>query len=503
MRFESEKEVMVFLLLLTLQGANAAFRIMSSSPANGSLAREGEAAVLTCSTDSPWFLCQWLSPRGSKSCLIRGKGQVCEGVRVASQIEGDNTSCSLSLRGVDAKDRGGWTCLLQDGDTLTSDTRTIALDVAIQAKLQIEVRGEDSSSGVGSPLGWGNGYTKEGNMLSVVEGQQVEVACVVEGANPRGEVEWRGPKDSSFLPSDQQNRGLFGSQQYGNQYSDQSYGSPGRVGVPTEDGWPQDVSLGRGREEDARRSQEDATFSSTSVLSYRALAWHNNRSLSCTVRQLSRDGGLIFTSTATLFLQVESLPASPDLYVGPGQDMVGMIVGIVIGVLVFIILIILTVVCLIRKRSHRKDTPDEAPVARTAPQQQAPKPQGPGVWVRLTSLIPKRAPAQANGAPSHKSKGPQRLGPGRGRTLSPIPGSVEGNGSRSGSRQSGMLNGSRNSLASASRHGSRTSVNTAQSVVNMAPPEQSDRSSTAVNMSPPEESGRNSPAYSVDETEML
>ena len=100
--------------------------------------------------------------------------------------------------------------------------------------------------------------------------------------------------------------------------------------------------------------------------------------------------------------------------------------------------------------------------------------------------------------------------PYQGRTLSPIPGSVQSS-SRPGSRTSQNMNGSRNSLASGSRHGSRTSINTQQSVVNMAPQSESALNRGApqlrpVNLAPPVDmaaEGRESPSYSVDETEML
>ena len=485
------------LLLLLASLAEGGIRITASTPESGSLVREGEAAVLSCTTDRPWFLCQWLSPGGTKSCALRDSGAGAGGYQCQGEatlpVQGDDTSCSVTIGRVGAGDRGGWTCVLQDGQDLTTDRRSVVLQVARQAKILLGVEGGQEGGEQVGPLGWGRGARMEGNILSMMEGEQVEVKCSVMGANPRPLVEWRGPEGSRPRPlpgaaAYQQQQEPFGARrEEGGQGGSSQEGGQG--------GWPQDVSLGPGREEGGRFSEEEQTYSTVSVLSYTARAWHNNRSLTCEATQTAADGSLVYRTPSVLFLQVQPLPPSPYISTGPSQDEVGMIVGIVIGCLAFIILVIVTVIFLIRFRRRRKDSEDSGPTTATTAAQPpsysaaattaTEKTARPPVWLRLTSLLRRPSPASgSSAAPSGRSKPPgSRPSQGRPRTLSPIPGSVQSSSSRPGSRTS-QLNSRAPSLASL---GSRTSVNTQQSAVNMAP----------------ERGGGASPVYSMDETEML
>ena len=505
------------LLLASYLGVlQAEFRILGAGPRNRSLVKEGDAAELSCSTSSNWFQCQWLSPTGEKSCAIRGStGEICKGIPNA-RIGGNATTCSLTVNQVGpVGQQRPWTCVLQDSKDLATDRRSIMLRVGRKARVEVTVdEMEQEEKEAFGPLGWSTSKAikKEGNRLWLKEGQQVDLHCQVKGANPPPRVEWMGPGPEPVARAFPQNgflgdalgqaEGLLGSPPYDGQNSPQSQG------------WPQDVSLGPGSGGTMEHNKADETFSTTSTLTYTALAWHNNRSLTCQVTQVE-EGTVVYTTAYTLFLMVDPLPVI-SLPTGPGGEVIGMIVGITIGSLLFIALIVILVYCLCRRRKGRKDGSEPGRVSNGAAvreQEQPPsaKPAGPGVWLRLTNSL-RRDPASktASAKPGKPQQAPRPSQARMVRTLSPIPGSVQSN-SRPGSRTSQNLQGSRNSLASGSRHGSRTSVNTQMSSasVNMAPGQgvsmgQNMGEDTRANLGDnPGGNGRTSPSYSVDETEML
>ena len=497
------------LLLASFVTVQAEFRILGVNPRNGSLVKEGDETVLSCSTSSAWFQCQWLSPTGEKACVIPGStGEICKGIPNA-RIGGNATTCSLTVNKVGAGQQRPWTCVLQDSKDLATDRRSILLRVGRKAKVEVTVdEMEQEDKEAFGPLGWSRSIRKEGNRLWLREGQQVDLHCQVKGANPQPRVEWMGPEAAArALPRNGflgealgQAEGLLGSPPYNLQ--------------DTQQGWPQDVSLGPGSGGPMEHNTAEQTYSTTSTLAYTALAWHNNRSLTCQVTQREQ-GTLVFTTTYTLFLMVEPLPVV-SLPTGPGGEVIGMIVGITIGSLLLIALIVILVLCLCRRRRSRKDGAEPGRVSNgAAPREQEQPPSakapGPGVWLRLTNSL-RRGPAPKGEAAAKPGQGkPQGPRPSQARmvrTLSPIPGSVQSN-SRPSSRTSQNFQGSRNSLASGSRHGSRTSVNTQQSSVNMAPGQgvsmgQNMGEDAHVNLRENlEAEDRKSPSYSVDETEML
>ena len=498
------------LLLTSFVTVQAEFRILGVGPRNGSLVKEGDEAELSCSTSSTWFQCQWLSPTGEKACKIRGSNSdICKGIPNA-RIGGNATTCSLTVNQVGAGQQKPWTCVLQDSKDLTTDRRSIMLRVGRKARVEVTVdEMEQEEKEAFGPLGWSRSIRKEGNRLFLKEGQQVDLHCQVKGANPQPRVEWMGPEAAArALPRNGflgealgQAEGLLGSPPYNDGQSSQ------------QQGWPQDVSLGPGSGGKMEHNKAEETYSTTSTLAYTALAWHNNRSLTCQVTQ-QEQGTLVYTTTYTLFLMVEPLPVV-SLPTGPGGEVIGMIAGITIGSLLLIALLVILVLCLCRRRRRSKEGAEPGRVSNGAAireQEQPPsaKAPGPGVWLRLTNSLrrgtaPKEAAAkQGQGKPQGPRPSQARMV----RTLSPIPGSVQSN-SRPSSRTSQNLQGSRNSLASGSRHGSRTSVNTQLSSVNMTPGQgvsmgQNMGEEARVNMGDNlGGEGRKSPSYSVDETEML
>ena len=496
------------LLLAFFVGVQAEFRILGVNPGNGSLVKEGDGTMLSCSTSSTWFQCQWLSPTGEKTCAIReSKSEICKGIPNA-QIGGNATTCSLTVNQVGPSQQKPWTCVLQDSKDLATDRRSILLRVGRKAKVEVTVdETEQEEKEAFGPLGWSRSIRKEGNRLWLREGQQVKLHCQVKGANPPPRIEWMGPEAAArALP-----RNGFLGEALGQ--AEGLLGSPPYDGQGTQQGWPQDISLGPGSGGTMEHNKAEQTYSTSSTLAYTALPWHNNRSLTCQVTQMEEATEVYYTAY-TIFLMVEPLPAV-SLPTGPGGEVIGMIVGITVGSLLLIALIVILVLCLCRRRRRSKEGAENGRVSNGAAireQEQPPiaKAPGPGVWLRLTNSL-RRDPAPKGTAAKQGQGKPQGPRPSQARmvrTLSPIPGSVQSN-SRPSSRTSQNLQGSRNSLASGSRHGSRTSVNTQLSSVNMAPGQgvsmgQNMGEDTRVNLGDNMGGdGRQSPSYSVDETEML
>ena len=99
-------------------------KILSSSPSNGSVVKEGGTVSLSCETDRGWFLCLWTSPLGQKVCSIQesenGARQVCHGDhRIMGQ--GGATNCAITVNNVTRDDWGAWMCLVQDSVVTNSN----------------------------------------------------------------------------------------------------------------------------------------------------------------------------------------------------------------------------------------------------------------------------------------------------------------------------------------------------------------------------------------------
>jgi hypothetical protein len=302
------------LLLLLLCGAvrGGGMAIVSSS-ANRSLVEEGGSVELSCSSDRPWFLCLWRSPRGDKQCAIQEDGaggrtsSVCQGdPRV--ELEGGPTNCTIRLRGARAEDWGAWMCLLQDGQQFQTDRRLLELEVARRGWLELVVGG--------APV--------EGPVLRLTEGETVAVECRVEGAFPRPALSWQGPRGR---------------------------GEPGRVG--REVGRPgEGPRLPASQEE--LWSEGEHSFSASSVVTYTARADHSNSSLACSVLQ----GEQLFPQRAALLLQI-SAPAPPSALL-PSKT--GLILGSSLAALLLLLLVLLLAVFLCRGRAKRGPTPPPASV---------------------------------------------------------------------------------------------------------------------------------------------
>ena len=142
--------------------------------------REGEAAVLHCSSQDPWFFCAWSWGGGEeRACLLQegGRGEVrrvCGG-RQGVRIDGSGGSCSLAIERVGREQEGSYLCMLSQGEELRTVRSSARLEVATRAEL----------------TAWVGDRQVEGGVLEMVEGELVSVKCRAGRAHPAPKVSWR------------------------------------------------------------------------------------------------------------------------------------------------------------------------------------------------------------------------------------------------------------------------------------------------------------------------
>merc|ERR1711962_1225437 len=182
------------LTFLLVSGVRADIKIITNS--DTSLVKEGAHKELSCSSDKPWFQCQWLGPRGGKTCAIAGKsGEVCSGIE-GVQLKSEAKTCSVVVSAVGREHRGNWTCVLQDGEELSNDRKVMELEVGSKARVEIAVvDGGTQRDTQPGPLVYGQaGNTEVEDGVRLRVGDTVRVECKVQGANPKASVRWRGPR---------------------------------------------------------------------------------------------------------------------------------------------------------------------------------------------------------------------------------------------------------------------------------------------------------------------
>ena len=158
------------LLLLCSSLATSSISISQSSPSSRVVVKEGSPTTLSCTADSPWFLCLWTSPGREKQCAIREGNttrSVCQG-EAGLSLEGGRSSCSLTIDRVTREDWGQWMCLLQDPNDFLTDRRLLEVQVARRGQLHLEGEG----------------------VVHLTEGQTLSVTCTVKGAFPRPSFSW-------------------------------------------------------------------------------------------------------------------------------------------------------------------------------------------------------------------------------------------------------------------------------------------------------------------------
>ena len=163
------KDCVLLLLLTRVYG----IQIVTTIPSSDILVEEGGTVSLLCQTDSRWFLCLWNSPLGNKVCAIQeseeGASQVCQGdPRI--MVQGDYTTCGMTISNITRDDWGTWMCLVQDGEEFLTDRREIGLEVGRRGRVVLDY--EESN------------MTDSRRVLRMVEGSLTNISCSSDGAYP-------------------------------------------------------------------------------------------------------------------------------------------------------------------------------------------------------------------------------------------------------------------------------------------------------------------------------
>ena len=300
-------------VLSVILGTSEAMDIVKSAPNNTTMIREGESMWLTCNSDMPWFLCVWTSPQGEKQCAIQEESKttsVCQGdPRV--HLEGRPTSCTVMVPDVRRSDRGTWMCLLQDGDNFEPAQKLLEVEVATEGQIELAVRSKKLSGGV----------------LRLTAGDEVDMECKVENAFPAPVFAWSGLEQERRV---------------------------GREVGREEEEDLENIKI----EQEVEFNQDSGTYSSISSFHYTARLADSNSSVICSVKQLDRQGNLLYSQETNITLEVVEPP--PQLVTASSTSLSGLILGSSIGALLVLLLLILTAVY-ICKRKQKKREPSPPP----------------------------------------------------------------------------------------------------------------------------------------------
>ena len=141
--------------------------------------REGDSALLSCNSPTPWFFCAW-SWGSERACLLQEGGggpvrQVCGGS--IGEVEGSGQTCGLSLDRVKVEQGGNYLCMLSQGEELETVRRVVRLEVATPAILSVSAKGRQV----------------EGGVVEALEGEVVQLSCDAKRANPAPSLSWSAP----------------------------------------------------------------------------------------------------------------------------------------------------------------------------------------------------------------------------------------------------------------------------------------------------------------------
>ena len=295
------------LLVVFVGGVLGEMVIVSSSPANRSLVREGSSMTLSCETSGPWFLCLWTSPRQDKQCAIREgatTSSVCAGDPRVS-LEGGPRSCSITVQDVERGDWGAWMCLLQDPQEFQTDRRLLEVEVARQGEVQL------------------GGEEVEDGELALTEGQTVGLRCTVKEAFPRPSFSW-------MVPGQEQEQARVGREVRQEQ-----------------------EQAGLKVTEEEEYSEEEHFFRASSVLQYRARLEDTNSSLECRVIQEDSQGRTVYEQQAGIRIRVYArvVPSAPSLY----DSQTGVILGSTLASILLVTFLLVILVLLCRRKRHKLD----------------------------------------------------------------------------------------------------------------------------------------------------
>lgn len=322
--------VMLLLLLLTRVHG---IQIVTTIPSSGVLVEEGGSVSLLCQADSRWFLCLWNSPLGNKVCAIQendeGASQVCQGdPRI--MVQGDSTTCGMTISNVTRDDWGAWMCLVQDGEEFLTDRREIGLEVGRRGRVVLDY---DESN-----------MTDSRRVLRMVEGSLTNISCSSDGAYPIPSITWPGILDireGRYVAGLVENNGLYGNITVVEKVSGWCVNNNNILIFQGEYVFDEVLHL----------------YSIRSSITYLANIDDNNSSISCYVQQSDLYGNIVYHTQETVYLVVD--PAPPTLLPVSLSAQVGIMSGALLTIIFLVLGCVLVTMAMCSRQRKTMDTTSE------------------------------------------------------------------------------------------------------------------------------------------------
>jgi len=137
--------------------------------------REGEEAILTCTTPSDILFCTFRSP--TDETFTMKPGIPYEDGRIVYHGEDEKRECGLKITDVKEKDNGEWKCLLTallDGSAKKGEKAAIITVAKPPSDIHIEVDGETTAAVI----------------VNYPENKERKVKCVAAGGRPAASFSW-------------------------------------------------------------------------------------------------------------------------------------------------------------------------------------------------------------------------------------------------------------------------------------------------------------------------
>jgi len=215
--------------------------------------REGEEAILSCTTPSEIVFCTFRSP--TDETFTMKKGIPYEEGRIVYHGDDEKKECGLKITDVKEKDNGEWKCLLTallDGSAKKGEKAAIITVAKPPSDIHIEVDGETTAAVI----------------VNYPENKERKVKCVAAGGRPAASFSW-----------------MLGDDQFS------------------------------GPIEDLENTvNEDGTSTQAQVLTYESQPSHNGKQLTCIVNHkgYSEDQLSAQRNRVTLDLDVQFQPVAAD-----------------------------------------------------------------------------------------------------------------------------------------------------------------------------------------------
>eukprot|EP00092_Neocalanus_flemingeri_P001803 GFUD01001922.1.p1 GENE.GFUD01001922.1~~GFUD01001922.1.p1 ORF type:complete len:457 (-),score=111.85 GFUD01001922.1:1280-2650(-) len=215
--------------------------------------REGEEAILSCTTPSDILFCTFRSP--TDETFTMKSGLPYEEGRIVYHGEDEKRECGMKITDVKEKDNGEWKCLLTallDGQAKKGEKAAIITVAKPPSDIHIEVDGETTAAVI----------------VNYPENKERKVKCVAAGGRPSASFSW-----------------MLGEDQFS------------------------------GPVEDLENTvNEDGTLTQAQVLTYESQPAHNGKQLTCIVnhRGYSEDQLSAQQNKVTLDLDVQFQPVAAD-----------------------------------------------------------------------------------------------------------------------------------------------------------------------------------------------